>query len=118
MLDNRPSFLLHHGLVQRPVQLSLHHLILDVEEVILPVFGLELVFEALHCSLELLAEFLVRLPDLLGRSIDELVLLFDPGMRLFELSLKDGNLWICDEESLHYSRGISFGALRLHPILM
>ena len=53
---------------------------MDIEEVILPVFGLELIFQALRHSLELLAEFLVCLPDLLRRSIDELVLPLDPGI--------------------------------------
>jgi hypothetical protein len=60
--------------------LPLYYLIVDVEEVILPVFGLELIFQALYRSLKLLAEFLVRLPDLLRRSIDELILPLDPGM--------------------------------------
>jgi hypothetical protein len=80
MFDDRLGFLLHHGLVQRPVQLPLYHFIMDIEEVILPVFSLKLVFQALLRVLELLAEFLVRLPNLLRRSLNELVLLLDPGM--------------------------------------
>jgi hypothetical protein len=44
MFDDRLSFLLHYGCVQRPVQLPLYHLIVDVEEVILPMFSLELIF--------------------------------------------------------------------------
>jgi hypothetical protein len=60
MFDDGLGFLLHRGLVQRPVQLLLHHPIVNVEEVILPVFGLELGFQALRRILKLLAEFLVR----------------------------------------------------------
>jgi hypothetical protein len=44
------------------------------------MFGLKLVFQALLRSLELLAEFLMRLPNLLRRSLNELVLSLDPGM--------------------------------------
>ena len=44
MFDNGLGFLLYYGLVQRPIQLPLYYLIMNVEEVILPVFGLELVF--------------------------------------------------------------------------
>ncbi len=80
MLDDRLGFFLDHGLVQRPVQLPLYYFIVDVEEVTLPVLGLELVFQALRRSLELLAEFLVGLPDLLRRSIYKLILLLGPGM--------------------------------------
>jgi hypothetical protein len=80
MFDDGLGFLLHHDLVQRPVQLLLHHPIVNVEEVILLVFGLELVFQALRRILKLLAEFLVRNPNLLGRSINELVLPLDLGM--------------------------------------
>jgi hypothetical protein len=80
MLDNKLDFFLDYGLVRRPVQLPLYHLIVNVEEVILPVFSLELVFQALRRSLKLLAKFFMCLPDLLGRSIDKLVLLLDLGM--------------------------------------
>lgn len=62
------------------VQLPLYYLIVDVEEIILPVLGLELVFQAFHRSLKLLAEFLMRLPNLLGRSINEFILLLHLGI--------------------------------------
>jgi hypothetical protein len=51
---------------------------MDIKEVILPVFGLELVFQALYYSLELLAEFLICLPDLLRYLLNKLILLLNP----------------------------------------
>jgi hypothetical protein len=60
--------------------LPLYHLIVDVEEVILSVFSLKLVFKALCCSLKLLAKFLMRLSNLLRRSLDELVVPLDLGI--------------------------------------
>jgi hypothetical protein len=80
MFDNRLDFLLYYSLVQRPVQLPLYHFIIDIEEVILSVFRLELVFQALLRILKLLAEFLMCLSDLFRRSIDELIFPLDPGI--------------------------------------
>ncbi len=60
--------------------MPLYYLIINIEEVIVPILGLELIFKALYYSLELLAEFLVRLPNLLRHSINKLILLLNPGI--------------------------------------
>jgi hypothetical protein len=89
--------------------LPLHHFIVDLEEVIFPIRLSDLVFQALRI-LELLAEVIVFLRDLLRGPLDELVLPLNLGKQLLHLPLKVNNVWIRCEERLHDLVGDLFGS--------
>jgi len=74
------DLLLYNCLIQLPVQLPLHHFIMNLKEVIFLIYVFHLVLQALLRILELLAEVLVFIPNLLQSPLDELILLLDLGI--------------------------------------
>ena len=83
MLNDRLDLLyllLYNCLIQLPVQLPLYYFIINLKEVIFLIYVFHLVLQALLRILELLAEVLVFIPNLLQSPLDELILLLDLGI--------------------------------------
>jgi hypothetical protein len=75
VLNDRLDLLdLLNCLIKLPIQLPLYHFIVNLKEVIFPVYVFDLVFQALPRILELLTEVLVFFPNLLQGPLNELIL--------------------------------------------
>jgi hypothetical protein len=85
-----------------PLQLPLHYFIINLKEVILPVYIFDLGSQALLRIRELLTKVFVLFSLLLRRPLNELVVLFDCGSQGLESVLEVYNLWIRCKEALYY----------------
>jgi len=73
------SILFDRSLIQVPLQLPLHHFIMNLKEVILPVYLFDLGSQAFLRIRELLAKVFVLFSLPLRRPLNELVVLLDLG---------------------------------------